>query len=108
MIANIAPPCSVKNIKQNNNVCISFIDILEQKGYQLKGKAIILNANDEHFQTIAIPLKKIAGEKYPFHSLIKVEINSSKPILAPSYLLYPDITVSDKINAAKKQYGLNL
>jgi len=107
LIANIASPGSMKNIKQNNKVCISFIDILEQKGYQLKGEAELIDSKNEQFQKFSTPLKNIAGEKYPFHSLIKIEINSAKPILAPSYLLYPDMPVSDKINAAKKQYVLN-
>ena len=34
IIANIASPQSIKNIEQNPNICVSFIDILVQKGYQ--------------------------------------------------------------------------
>ena len=37
IIANIASPQTLKNIKENALVCISFIDILIQKGFKLKG-----------------------------------------------------------------------
>ena len=45
IIANIASPQTVCNIKINKNVCISFIDILLQKGFQIKGKAEIIDEN---------------------------------------------------------------
>ena len=49
IVANIASPQTVRNIKQNENVCISFIDILVQKGFQVKGKAIIIEKNNAEF-----------------------------------------------------------
>lgn len=39
IIVNIASPQSVKNIQENENTCLSFIDVFVQRGYQLKGKA---------------------------------------------------------------------
>ncbi|MEM9340136.1 MAG: pyridoxamine 5'-phosphate oxidase family protein, partial [Bacteroidota bacterium] len=42
IVANIASPNTVKNILSNANVCISFIDIFVQKGFQIKGKARIV------------------------------------------------------------------
>jgi len=50
IIANISSPQTVKNIKQNNNVCLSFIDILVQKGFQIKGKAEIIAKTDSDFE----------------------------------------------------------
>lgn len=55
LVANIASPQTVKNILQNQNVCISFVHVLKQKGFQLKGKAIIIKnghrlyKKQEHF-----------------------------------------------------------
>ena len=34
IVANIASPQTVRNIKQNTNVCISFIDILCKKDFK--------------------------------------------------------------------------
>ena len=42
IVANIASPQTVRNIKRNENVCVSFVDVLVQKGFQLKGKARII------------------------------------------------------------------
>lgn len=52
IIANIASPQSVRNIHENENVCVSFIDILVQKGYQIKGKAEIITSSAVEFSTM--------------------------------------------------------
>jgi len=49
IVANIASPQTVQNIKINENVCISFIDILVQKGFQIKGKAEIIKKPHSQF-----------------------------------------------------------
>ena len=107
IIANVASPNTLKNIKQNPKVSVSFVDVLIQKGYQCKGVAQIITNKDENFSAIAKPLKKMAGENFPFNSLTLIEINSIKPILAPSYLFFPEIKEKDQIRNAKKQYGIN-
>ncbi|WP_418888366.1 pyridoxamine 5'-phosphate oxidase family protein [Maribacter arcticus] len=45
----MASPQTVRNIKQNKNVCISFIDILKQKGFQLKGTAEVIEKSSSEF-----------------------------------------------------------
>ena len=42
IIANIASPQTVKNILQNAQVCVSFIEIFIQKGFQIKGTAEVI------------------------------------------------------------------
>jgi len=107
LIANIASPSSLKNIKTNPNICVSVLDILVQKGYQLKGTAEIITSGHEEYNNLKTPLYEMAGEKFPFTSLTKIKVNSAKEILAPSYQLYPDTTTeSQQISMAKKAYGL--
>lgn len=108
VIANIASPQSVKNIKENQNVCVSFIDVLVQKGYQVTGTASILKAGDRAFKECEEVLLKMTQGKYPFSSIIKIKVEKIKAILAPSYMLYPEITEKEKIDSAKKAYGLDI
>lgn len=108
IIANIASPQSIKNIYENNKVCVSFVDILVQKGFQLKGIATIINKNESSFNEIAKPLLEMAGDKFPFGTIINIHVESVKPILAPSYILYPDTTSEhEQIESSKKNYGFN-
>ena len=58
LIANLSSPNSVKNIKENPNVCVSFIDIFVQKGYKIKGIAYIIEKTDPTFESKVKPLKK--------------------------------------------------
>lgn len=104
LIANIASPGSVKNIKTNPKVCVSFVDVLVQKGHQLKGVASVLMPFEDAdaFQVI----QGLAGEKYKVLSVISVEIDKIKPIIAPSYLFYPETEEADKIEEAKRDYLL--
>lgn len=107
IVANIASPQSVKNIKQNPNVCVSFIDILVQKGYQLKGKAEIIDSSFEDYAEMESLLKAMTGDKFPFPTITKIKIESGKKIVAPSYLLFPDTKEEDQIAGAKTRYGLH-
>ncbi|WP_299116665.1 pyridoxamine 5'-phosphate oxidase family protein [uncultured Winogradskyella sp.] len=105
IIANIASPQTVKNIKQNENVCISFIDILVQKGFQIKGKAKIIKKINIDFLEMEKVLTKIAGGDFPFSTITEITINSVKPIIAPKYILYPETTEKEQIESARKAYG---
>jgi len=107
LIANIASPKSVKNIKSNPNICVSVLDILVQKGFQLKGTAEIIDKSHSDFELLKTPLHEMTGDKFPFHSLTKIKVESAKQILAPSYILYPETTSEEQqIAKAKKSYNL--
>ena len=106
IIANIASPKTVKNIKENPNVCVSFIDVLIQKGYQLKGRATILKKDDEDFEKAFEVLNKITEGLFPFSTITKIKIDSSKPILAPRYVFYKETTEEEQIISARNRYDI--
>ena len=107
IIANIASPKSVANILVNERVCVSFIDILIQKGFQLHGNAKVIKPNDSEFSNMEKELLKMTGGKFPIKSIIKIEIDKSKKIIAPKYILYPDTTTEqEQIESAKRTYNL--
>lgn len=105
IVANIASPQTVRNIINNSNVCISFIDILVQKGFQIKGKAKIIDKSQMEFIEMKCQLEKMTAGKFPFTSITKIKIESAKPIIAPKYHLYPETTEEAQIKSAKKRYG---
>lgn len=107
IIAHIASPNTIKNIKQNPNVCVSFVDVFVQKGFQLKGKATILSNKNESFAAMGKVLFKMATAKFPFKQIIEIKVETAKQIVAPSYLLYPTTTnEEDQIESALKVYGV--
>lgn len=106
LIANIASPGSLRNIQENPAVCVSFIDILVQKGAQVKGTATIVFQDDPAFEDLAQGLKQLTGGKFPFTSLFKIRIESIKPIISPRYRLLPETTEAAQVASAKKTYGL--
>ena len=106
IIANIASPQSVKNIKANDKVCLSMINILTQKGFQLKGTAKILDKTHEKYKEMEQKLSSLTQGKFPFSTITQITINTSKPIIAPSYFIYPNTKEEDMINASKAAYKL--
>lgn len=106
LIANIASPQSIRNIQENENVSVSFIEIFIQKGYQIKGKAKIIKKTNPDYPARLAPLLKIAGDKFPIASVIDVTITHIKPIVAPSYLLFPQTKEKDQISSALKAYNV--
>ena len=75
IVANIASPQTVRNIKQNNKVCISFIDVFIQKGYQIKGSAEIVKRSDSGFVPMEALLLKITGVNFLFQPLQRSSLN---------------------------------
>lgn len=106
IVANIASPQTVRNIKQNKNVCISFIDILKQKGFQLKGTAEIIEKSSSEFSKMENILTSQTEGKFPFATITKITVTATKHIIAPKYLLYPNTTEAEQIASAKKAYGI--
>lgn len=106
VIANIASPNSIKNIRQQPQVCVSFVDIFVQKGFQLKGKARIVKAKEVDFAHLSTKLKQMAGEAFPFKMLIAIQVESVSEIIAPRYRLYPDTTEAAQIESAMRTYGV--
>lgn len=106
LVANIASPGTLKNILTNPSVCVSFIDVFAQKGFKVKGTASVVRAVDPGFVTDSIPLRVLAGERFPFSSLFRIEVQSVETILAPSYRLFPDTQESTQIESAMQTYGV--
>ncbi|MEM6318205.1 MAG: pyridoxamine 5'-phosphate oxidase family protein [Bacteroidota bacterium] len=104
-IAHIASPNSLRNIRANGNVCVSFVDVFVQKGYKLVGQAEIIDKNAPSFQKEAHKILTMAGAAFPLQALLKIKVVKTAPILAPSYLLYPDKTTeAQQIQSALKTY----
>jgi uncharacterized protein len=106
LIAHIASPNSLKNIKVNPQVCVSILDIFVQKGYQFKGYATIIDNKHPLFGAKAQRIIDLFGTAYPFTSLIDIEIQKVKPIIAPSYVLFPERTEASRIENAMETYNV--
>ena len=104
LIANIASTQSVRNIGENENVCVSFIDIFKQKGFKLKGKASIIKKTDPDFKKLVSPLAELAGVSISIASALNVFLTGLKPIIAPRYILFPETTEEEQIASAMKRY----
>lgn len=108
LIANVRSPQTAKNVQTNPQVCVSIIDIFRQKGYQLYGTGELIRRKDPRFEELAKPLLALSEGKYPFASLFQITITQAKPIIAPSYLLYPDTTTeAAQIQAALQTYRVH-
>lgn len=106
IIAQIASPNSVSNIHVNRHVTLCVVDVLVQKGFQFKGEAEVLDANHNAFIPMHASLDGMVHGKFPFREIIRIRLIGVKPILAPSYLFYPETNETDQVESARKQYGL--
>ncbi len=107
VVANIASPMTVRNIAQQPQVCLSFVDVLVQKGFKLQGRARELQAGDIDYAYWATPLLAMVGERIPVRSVLLIEVDAVHPIVAPSYWLFPETTTeASQIEAARRSYGL--
>lgn len=106
LVANIASPNTIANIKVNPKVCVSFVDIFIQKGYKIKGNAKIIDRSDSSYAHKLNLLTELFTDKFPIKSIIEIDIVKVEKILAPSYYLYPETTEKNQAENAMKSYGV--
>lgn len=108
VVANIASPVSVRNIAHQPRVCLSFVDVLVQKGFKLQGTARELLPTHGNYAGWAAPLLVMAGDRIPVRSVSLIKVQSVQAIVAPSYWLFPKTTTeASQIEAARRSYGLS-
>lgn len=106
LIANIASPKSVENIKHNSKVCVSFVDVFVQKGYKLKGRAAIIQKDEDGYREKKKHLTELFSDEFPIRSIMEIKVKSAEPIIAPSYFLFTDVTEEDQIESAMQTYNV--
>jgi hypothetical protein len=107
VVAHIASPCSVRNIAQSPQVCLSFVDVFVQKGFKLSGVAREVRANDPEFSAWAAPLQVMVGQRFTIQSVLVIRVTSVASIVAPSYRFYPDETTEQsQVESALETYGV--
>lgn len=106
LIANIASPESERNIRQCPRVCVSFVEVLVQKGFKVKGFATVIDPANPQYSELIKPLVKITGGNFPVHNIFKVSISHVFPIIAPSYRMQPERAEEQQIMSALRTYGV--
>jgi len=106
VIADIASPVSVRNIRANPKVCVSFIDIFRQRGFKVSGTARIIAPAEEGFGRYGAELIDKAGPDFPIRHVILVSVQHIARIKAPSYLLFPDRSEGERMGEAYRTYGV--
>ena len=106
VIAEIASPNSLANIKKQPRVCVSFIEIFKQKGRKLYGEAAILSPDNPDFHRLGADVIARAGERFVVRHLIHLRVDRVATIVAPSYRLFSDTDEAKMAEEAHATYGV--
>lgn len=106
VIANIASPGSVTNIRSNPNVCVSFVHVFKQKGFKVKGTARYIANESPEFDNYFPLVEAMVGNTFKVQGFIVVAVTSVSPILAPAYYMVKGTTEETQVASAKKTYGV--
>lgn len=106
VIADIMSPVTVRNIRANPKVCVSFVDVFRMKGFKVEGEAAIVPKDDPAFDELGRDLLRMAGPDFPIRNVIRVRIARVSRILAPSYSLFPDRPEEERMESAYRTYGV--
>ncbi|MFM7507876.1 MAG: pyridoxamine 5'-phosphate oxidase family protein [Rubrivivax sp.] len=107
VVANIASPTTVRNVRLNNRVCVSFIDVFVQKGFKVNGIARNIGKHEPGFSHWAAQLEVMAGPRFPIHSVLVIEATAVEPIVAPSYRLHAaETSEQTQVASAMRTYGV--
>jgi len=82
------------------------VDIFVQKGYKIKGEATIVEPSNNGFDSYVRPLLSMTKGMFKIRSIFDIRVELVERILAPSYILEPNVTEQDQVKAALKTYGV--
>ena len=106
LVANIASPETVRNIRHSCKVCLSFVNVFIQKGYKITGDARILTEGDAGYAEGLAKLVSKIGDTFSILSIIEIQPSQVDPIVAPSYRIFPDSTEVDRIGESLDSYAV--
>lgn len=106
VVADIMSPTTIRNIRANPKVCLSFIDVFRQKGFKVDGEAVVFAQGTAEFDEFGRELFEMAGTAFPIRNVIRIRIARISRILAPSYTLFPDRPEAERMQAAYDSYGV--
>ena len=106
LVANIASPQTVRNIRIHSRVCLSFVNVFIQKGFKVHGEASILESSDLGYDDAYGKLTRLVGDTFTIVSIISIQAARVSPIVAPSYTVRPESTERDRIRESIQSYGV--
>lgn len=106
LIADIASPVSVANLRGHPRACVSFIDVFRQEGWKVAGEVSLIDRHDSAFAQIGRPLLALAGPAFPVRTVIRLAPRRITRILAPSYALFPDRPDEERLAETYLRYGV--
>jgi len=106
VIADIASPVTVRNVRAGSALCVSFIDVFRQKGWKLEGPGRVIARSDAGFSDAVRDLAAMAGPDFPIRNVIAMQITKHTRIIAPSYRFRPDLSEEERMESAMRAYGV--
>lgn len=106
LVANIASPKSRANIRSNPAVCLSVIDIFDQRGVKITATARIVSPDAPEFDRLAQPLIALAGPGFKIRDVFALSPVSVHPIIAPSWYIQPEVSDAARRHKALAAYGV--
>jgi uncharacterized protein len=106
LVADIASPNTILNLRAQPRVSVAFVDIFRQHGWKLKGTADLIEPDDSRFAEMGAEILAKAGPDFRVRRLIAIRVASVARVVAPSYRLFPDRTEEEQIRRAHAAYGV--
>jgi len=107
VIANIASPRSSRNLRSNPRVCVSLLDIFEQKGVRVAGLGAVCSADDVEMVGARALLNTRTEGRFPFSEIFVIEVGDVQPFSAPSWHLYPEVDPAERRTGVLRTYGVH-
>ncbi|MGG7567790.1 pyridoxamine 5'-phosphate oxidase family protein [Rhodovulum sp. DZ06] len=106
LVAQVMSPGSVRNVKRNPHVCLSFVDVFAQTGWKIAGTCELILPNAPDFAELEAPLRPRAGPTFPIRGIFRIKASGVAPIRPPSEVILPGRDPADVRAGVLKAYGV--
>ena len=89
--ADIMSPGTVANVRRHPAMEINIVDIFLRRGYRFSGPAEVIDDGPD-FDAVAKSFWEKAGDMYPVNHVVKMRVESARPVKSPIYTYQPELS----------------
>lgn len=89
--ADCMSPQTVANVRRNPAMEINIVDIFSRRGFRFKGAAEVVEEGPD-FDAVANAFWAKAGDVYPVNHVVKLMVESARPVNSPIYTYEPELS----------------
>jgi predicted pyridoxine 5'-phosphate oxidase superfamily flavin-nucleotide-binding protein len=96
VLGDVGSPVTVRNLRENDRICLGFVEVARQSGWKIDGRARVVAPDEPDFARLGATLIELADPALPVRHVLHVVVERATRFVAPSYRLQPELAAEQR------------